>query len=563
MCPSTPTPSRTRSRRGTPPRRSVQISASAFAVVGRRRFRVLRLAAHAEDVVRGERDLREQRVVGHPEVRLRVERRHHALVAEEHPRLVPRHRIHEGGERQPRVGLRGRGATRERDGEPAARGDRRLRRLEDRRRRGFSERGGIAHANEPGREAHVSIIPSRPARVAVQAPRDSARAGRDPARSSPRAGAARARSGRAPPATGAPAGPRRVWWPRCPATSDSGWPSASAMMRRHAGECASPPPEATITWFASAAGASSAYTSASRSATASSAACSTCIGVASRVRPRDDRAAIATPARRPLAGEERQHREPVAIGRARGQRALDRRVVGQLQQIAAPRVHVAALGRGATDDGDRAVDAIAPEALHARARLRRDDAQRRRGADVQRDARAVGAIGADVARHAVADRGEPRHGAQARPPARPRAAQPAASFLTIDEREELFPGHAGDVERFRVPRAARLVEEAGARRHRHAGRRLAEQLGLEMLAERAPSRDARHLGRPLAREPAQARRPVRRVQMAPGARVVARARPARHAARRRRRRCACPPTSRSASRDGPRPRSRAGRARTW
>src|SRR5258706_416819 len=53
------------------------------------------LAADAEDLGRRHRDLRDQRRVGHAEVRVRVLWSHTALVAEEDPRLRPRHLLAE------------------------------------------------------------------------------------------------------------------------------------------------------------------------------------------------------------------------------------------------------------------------------------------------------------------------------------------------------------------------------------------------------------------------------------------------------------------------------------
>src|SRR2546421_195449 len=58
----------------------------------------------------------------------------------------------------------------------------------------------------------------------------------------------------------------------------------------------------------------------------------------------DHRALATAPAGRALTGQEGQDREAGTVGRAGSQRALDFVVRGQLQQLATPRVDVAAFG---------------------------------------------------------------------------------------------------------------------------------------------------------------------------------------------------------------------------
>src|SRR3989475_12840773 len=84
-------------------------------------------------------------------------------------------------------------------------------------------------------------------------------------------------------------------------------------------------------------------------------------------------------------------------------RGFDLGVAWQLQDLSAPRVHVAALGGRAAEESAAAVEPVAPEAPPRLGRVGGYDPQRGGRADVEGDARGIDAVRADVARGAVAD----------------------------------------------------------------------------------------------------------------------------------------------------------------
>ena len=193
--------------------------------------------------VAGHRDLRDQGGVGHAEVRLRVLRAHAALVAEEDPRLRPRHLLAQRRLRQSLIGGPGRAATGERDREASAR----LHRLQGGVDDGAGGGRRRARRDRPmtmisGACCMSTIILFRPDVAGVPTPRGSGRdARRRVRRPLPSGAGAAARSGRAPSASSASsAAPRLV-----ASLSGDQWigrPRPSASMRVQAREWATAPP---------------------------------------------------------------------------------------------------------------------------------------------------------------------------------------------------------------------------------------------------------------------------------------------------------------------------------
>ncbi len=211
----------------------------------------------------------------------------------------------------------------------------------------------------------------------------------------------------------------------------------------------------------------------------------------------------------------------MAVGRPLGEVSLD--LVGrrQLQDVTTPRMHVAALGGRAADQRAAPVHPIAPESGRSRPVIGGHQTDGRRGSHVERDPGRIDAVRAHVAGCAVADGRKPRHAAQRRPATAPGRAQPAPP-ARVGEREEPIGLHTRRRQRLGVPAQRLLVEQAGARGHRHARRRLAEERELQMLADRSPEGDTRDVGRTLAGQPPELGRPVRAVQMTAGSLVQGR-----------------------------------------
>src|SRR5207249_9935835 len=117
--------------------------------------------------------------------------------------------------------------------------------------------------------------------------------------------------------------------------------------------------------------------------------------------------------------------------------------VGKAQRFTAPGVDAVALRRRAAEQQMLAIDAIALEAARRRTKSIGRDAQRRGGADVERDAIGGDAVRADVARRSVADGGEPWHRVQRRPACRPLRPESAPTLRAIDHAKEVWRLDAG------------------------------------------------------------------------------------------------------------------------
>ena len=203
--------------------------------------------------------------------------------------------------------------------------------------------------------------------VAFEAPRGSARAARRRVvNTSPSGAAAAARSGMTPSASSASSAAPRLVASRLRRPVDRRGRARRPASASTRASGRSAPPEATTHVIGRGVRRQQLVDSASRSATASSAACS---DLQRRSCPSDKPVIAArrspAPARRPLAGQERQHGEAVAVGCPLGERLLDLAAVGQAQHLAAPRVHVAALGGRAAHQRPPPVHAIAPEPARA------------------------------------------------------------------------------------------------------------------------------------------------------------------------------------------------------
>src|SRR5581483_9556188 len=133
-------------------------------------------------------------------------------------------------------------------------------------------------------------------------------------------------------------------------------------------------------------------------------------------------ARLAVPAGAALAGKERQHGQPVAVGFKASQLPFDLFSI-QLQRLLAPGVNVPAVRERAADDYVTAAGAITPEPLR--------DAHGARSADVDRDDFRSEPARTDVARRAVADGREPGQPAQNRPPFRIFILQPDERLIAV------------------------------------------------------------------------------------------------------------------------------------
>ena len=186
--------------------------------------------------------------------------------------------------------------------------------------------------------------------------------------------------------------------------------------------------------------------------------------------PRDGAPSARAPARAALAREEREHREPVLGVRAGDQRPLDR---VRLAERRACRRTTRTRRRPRTsdppDDGAAGVEPVAPESPRRR-RPRRigHDPHRRRRADIDRHARAIGAAGAHAARGAIADGGIPDRARAAPPTGSPRARRRQALIEVRRAGRAARSSRPADVEHLGIPVAALLIEEAGRRGHRDA-----------------------------------------------------------------------------------------------
>src|SRR5207247_7658589 len=161
-------------------------------------------------------------------------------------------------------------------------------------------------------------------------------------------------------------------------------------------------------------------------------------------------------ARGALAGPVRQHGEAVARGRQRRERRLDLVVARQLQHLPTPRVDIASLGRRATEQRPTAVEPVAPETARRLERSGGHDPQRGGRADVEGDARGVGAVRADVARGDVTDGGKPIRAAERGPAHRPRRPGDAPRLGPVVPRDEAYVVYFAGWECLQVPARSRL-----------------------------------------------------------------------------------------------------------
>jgi len=198
-----------------------------------------------------------------------------------------------------------------------------------------------------------------------------------------------------------------------------------------------------------------------------------------RGEPGDRRAGGVAPARAALAREQRQHRQPVGVGLHRGDRALGLARLGQAGQPAEPGDDAAPVGERAADHHAPRVRPVAPQALRQLGRLVRppQHAQGAARADHQRRAVRPAAAAAEVGASAVPPGREPRRLAQRGPALGPLGLE-AAARAVVDPRQVVLE----TLGQLRGPAAFALVEQAGSRRHRDAGRGVPEQAAVHVLA---------------------------------------------------------------------------------
>src|SRR5207247_9981895 len=115
------------------------------------------------------------------------------------------------------------------------------------------------------------------------------------------------------------------------------------------------------------------------------------------------------------------------------------------------------------DNRAGAIHPVPPESARWSRRIPCNHPEGGRGAYAEGNARGIDAVGADIARRAVADRRKPARRSECRPPASPRRAQPTPRFSPVGERKEAALLDLGCGQRFRVPPRGLLIEEPCAR----------------------------------------------------------------------------------------------------